>query len=68
MPLYVTVSEGPRADRSAPILAVSDTRIIGALLDAIQRLADESQAAAVVRLLPSSDAALRPIESEGADG
>ncbi len=37
MPLFVTVSEGPRADRARPVLAISDQRLIAELLRAIGR-------------------------------
>ncbi len=40
MPLYVTVSKGPRADRASPILIVSDQRAIGVLLREVAALAD----------------------------
>ncbi len=40
MPLFVTVSEGPRADQARPVLATGDQRIIGELLRAIGRLGD----------------------------
>ena len=38
MPLYVTVSRGPRADLASPVVASSDRAVVGAVLDAIQRL------------------------------
>lgn len=37
MPLYVTISEGPRADLARPLLAVSDQSLIAELLRAIGR-------------------------------
>ncbi len=37
MPLYLTISRGPRADRASPILASSDRAVIDA---AIARLDD----------------------------
>jgi hypothetical protein len=40
VPLYLTVSEGPRADRTRPVLAVSDQRIITELLRSIGQLGD----------------------------
>ena len=40
MPLFITVSEGPRADQARPVLATGDQRLIGALLEAIGRLGD----------------------------
>lgn len=41
MPLYLTLSEGPRADQARPILALSDRRVIDAMLREIGRLGDE---------------------------
>ncbi len=40
MPLYLTISRGPRADRANPILASSDPAVIDAVLAAIARLDD----------------------------
>ncbi len=40
MPLYLTISRGPRADRASPILASSDRAVIDAVLAAIARLDD----------------------------
>ncbi len=37
MPMYLTVSEGPRADRARPVLAICDQAIIAELLRAIGR-------------------------------
>ncbi|HEY8601494.1 MAG TPA: hypothetical protein VIL85_23910 [Thermomicrobiales bacterium] len=37
--LYLTISEGPRADKTRPILALSDQRLIAHLLDALRDLA-----------------------------
>src|SRR5581483_11339474 len=36
--LYLTLSQGPRADRAEPILATSDPRVIDAMLNAVRRL------------------------------
>lgn len=41
MPLYITVSRGPRADEAVPILASSDRNVVGAVLQSLARL-DES--------------------------
>lgn len=46
MPLYLTVAEGPRADRTRPLLAISDQRLIAELLRAIGQLGDAYVAAA----------------------
>ncbi|CAA9530409.1 MAG: hypothetical protein AVDCRST_MAG73-896 [uncultured Thermomicrobiales bacterium] len=40
MPLYLTISRGPRADRASPILASSDRAVIDVVLAAIARLDD----------------------------
>jgi hypothetical protein len=40
MPLYLTLSRGPRADRAEPVLASSDPAVIRAVLAAIGTLAD----------------------------
>ena len=40
MPLYVTVSRGPRADLAKPVLASSDRTVVGAVLEAVRRLAE----------------------------
>ncbi len=55
MPLYLTVSQGPSADRTRPILAVSDQGVIAALLREIGRLAD-----------PRTNAPPLPMEQERA--
>ena len=50
MPLYLTLSRGPRADLAKAILASSDPRVVNAALEAIHRLgepADDEDAAAV---------------------
>ncbi len=38
MPLYLTVSRGPRADQATPVLASSDRAVVVAVLTAIARL------------------------------
>lgn len=38
MPIYVTLSQGPRADLARPILASSDQRVVGAVLQSLARL------------------------------
>ncbi len=38
MPLYITVSCGPRADTATPILASSDQQVVNAVLRALARL------------------------------
>ena len=40
MPLYLTLSRGPRADRATPVLASSDPAVIDAVLRAIRDLGD----------------------------
>lgn len=40
MPLYLTVSTGPRADNARPIMAISDQHLIATLLREIGRLAE----------------------------
>jgi hypothetical protein len=42
MPLYLTLSRGPRADLAKPVLASSDPRVVNAALEAIHRLGDAS--------------------------
>lgn len=44
MPLFITLSEGPRADRTQPVLATGDRRIIAALLREIERLGNRDDA------------------------
>ncbi len=43
MPLYITVSRGARADVAMPILASSDSHVVGAVLRALARLDDCDQ-------------------------
>lgn len=38
MPLYLTVSRGPRADLATPVLAISHPLVVNAVLEAIGRL------------------------------
>ena len=45
MPLYITVSEGPRADQARPVLATGDQRLVGELLKAIGRLGESAESA-----------------------
>ncbi len=40
MPLYLTISKGPRADRARPVLALADQRLIADLLKRLGRLPD----------------------------
>ncbi len=40
MPLYLTISKGPRADQATPVLASSDRAVVAAVLAAIARLDD----------------------------
>ena len=40
MPLYLTISRGPRADQATPVLASSDRAVVAAVLAAIARLDD----------------------------
>lgn len=66
MPLYLTVSRGPRADLATPVLASSDPRIVRAALDAIRGLAeacDEDGAAE-----PPAGTGWRLVEREDAAG
>lgn len=42
MPLYLTLSRGPRADQATPILASSEPAVIAAVLQAVGRLAEPS--------------------------
>ena len=62
MPLYVTVSRGIQADAATPILASSDRRVVGAVLQALARLdewdPDDEDAAVVARC---------PLSEEGAN-
>ncbi len=63
MPLYVTVSRGPRADAATPILASSDRRVVGAVLQTLARLDerdDQNDA-------DPSDATRRLLDEEDAD-
>jgi hypothetical protein len=43
--MYVTLSEGPRADMAAPILATGDQRIVHAVLAALSKIARETSSA-----------------------
>jgi hypothetical protein len=43
MPLYLTVSAGPRADVALPVLVVSERRVIDAMLLEIGRLAEAGE-------------------------
>ncbi len=40
MTFYLTISQGPSADRSVPALATSDRSVIQAVFDALQRLGE----------------------------
>lgn len=64
MPLYLTISRGPRADRASPILASSDRAVIDAVLAAISRLDDPPEPA----LLPPSRSGVRALPREVPDG
>jgi hypothetical protein len=54
MPLYITVSRGPRADAAIPVLASSDRHLVGAVLQTLARLDewDEDDEEAVHRGRP----------------
>lgn len=41
MPLYITLSRGPRADQAKPVLVLSDKRAIAALLREMGKLEEE---------------------------
>ena len=41
--LYLTISQGPRADRTRPILALSDQRLIGQFLRQLSTLAEAGE-------------------------
>lgn len=43
MPLFLTLSRGPRADLATPVLASSDPRVVNAALEAIHRLGDPAE-------------------------
>lgn len=43
MPLYLTLSRGPRADQAVPILASSDRCLIEAVLAAVSALGGEEE-------------------------
>ena len=58
MPLFVTVSEGPRADQARPVLATADQRLVGELLKAIGRM---GEACEVTDQAEHPPAPLRPI-------
>ncbi len=65
MPLYITVSRGPRADAATPILASSDRRVVGAVLETLARLDEwdedeEEDAREVARRLLGEDANVLP--------
>jgi hypothetical protein len=50
MPLFLTLSRGPRGDLAKAILVSSDPRVVNAALEAIHRLgepADDEDAAAI---------------------
>jgi hypothetical protein len=42
MPLYITVREGPAADRAEPLLATGDERVVRAVLDALAHIMFET--------------------------
>ena len=50
MPLYLTLSRGPRADLATPVLASSDPRVVDAALEAIRRLGQAGDDEAAVPL------------------
>ena len=50
MPLYLTLSRGPRADLATPVLASSDPRVVDAALEAIRRLGQAGDDEAAVTL------------------
>lgn len=52
MPLYLTLSRGPRADLAQPVLASSDPSVIRGVLDLIRRMSDEDEGPAEPRLTP----------------
>lgn len=53
MAMYVTLSEGPRADMAAPILATGDQRIVHAVLAALSKIARETSGAPDAPSLPT---------------
>ena len=65
MPLFVTISRGGHPHRARPILAISDRRVVGAVLQALARLDewdDEEDAVDVARrLLGEQDADDDPV-------
>jgi hypothetical protein len=65
MALYLTLSEGPRADTARPILAVSDRRIIDATLEAIRTLGDAPGGPALVTSEQGRRGSLQLIAQEG---
>ena len=69
MPLYVTLSEGPRADQARPILVTSQQRVVAALLREIGRLGNaEGSRGPHRRTAAGSRAVKSDAPPEAADG
>ena len=65
MPLYLTISKGPRADQATPVLASSDRAVVAAVLAAIARLDDPGGEAAATEGPPAARrAAVRVLVGE----
>jgi len=62
MPLYITVSRGPRADAATPILASSDRRVVGAVLETLARLDEWDQEEDAEE--DAGEVARRPLEED----
>jgi len=55
MALYVTLSEGPRADLTQPILVLSEPRIIDVLLQEIGQLGQRQERSGLKKLAAQGD-------------
>jgi hypothetical protein len=64
MPLYLTLSRGPRADCAVPVVATSDPSVVQAVLDALRRIADESHGTRDDAWTPNLQIVERPVETE----
>jgi hypothetical protein len=68
MPLYLTLSRGPRADRATPVLASSDPAVIAAVLQAVGRLAEPDAPGGTGDDLGQAGwRVLRPTQGDGGD-
>lgn len=64
MPLYLTLSRGPRADCAVPVVATSDPSVVQAVLDALRRIADDTSGERDDAWTPSLQIVESPIEDQ----